>query len=171
MTGLELGGEFERVARDHTVVRVGRGHQRGRVGRARFQVVVGGVALEVFEHLGAVLGRAIVIGPESAGREFVKTQHVHHTHGRDGCAKEVRSLGHAGPDQQTAVGAAQDGEFFRLGMLLVDQILGRCHEVVEHVLFVLLLAGFVPSLAVFAAPTEIGHGIHAAHLHPGQTRD
>ena len=56
------------------------------------------------------------------------------------------------------------------GVLVGDQPLGRRDEVVEHVLLVQLGAGLVPLLAILAAAAQVGHGEHAAHLHPHQVR-
>ena len=80
-------------------------------------------------------------------------------------------MGHARPDQQPTVAAPTDGQFARVGVFVVDEPLSRGDEVVEDVLLGQFHTALVPSLAVFPAAAEVGHGVHAAHLHPHQIGD
>ena len=83
-------------------------------------------------------------GIKLADREFVVTQHVHHTDSRQADGIEVGALHLAGADQQSAVRTARDGEFVLRGILAGDEILGRRDEIIEDVLFVLQHPGLVP---------------------------
>ena len=58
----------------------------------------------------------------------------------------------------------------RPGVLVGDEPLGGGDEVVEDVLLLELRARLVPGLAVFAAAAQVGLGVDAAHLQPGQLR-
>ena len=68
-------------------------------------------------------------------------QHVHDTHLGDGDTEQVGTLRHAGSDEQSAIGTADDGEAVLGGVALADEPLGSGDEVVEHVLLLHLGAG------------------------------
>ena len=56
-------------------------------------------ALKQRFELRLVLGRSVLVDPESASGEMLIAQHVHHAHGGDAGAEEVGALRHAGADQ------------------------------------------------------------------------
>ena len=51
-------------------------------------------------------------------------------------------------------------------VFLLDQILGRGREIIEHVLFVRQIAGLVPFLAELAAAADVGDDIDPAAIEP-----
>ena len=101
----------------------------------------------------------------------MEAEHVHHSHRRQASSVQLRTLGHASPDEQAAIGAALDGQLLRRGPALLDEPFGRGDEVVEDVLLAELRAGLMPLLAIFAAATNIGNRKHSAHFHPRHSTD
>ena len=108
--------------------------------------------MERLELLG-IVGAAVVVDPVAAGGEVVEAQHVHHTYRGNCSGKQFRSLVGHRAHQQAAVRPAVNAQPVRHGDVLINQILRRRDEVIEHVLFVEALACLVPALAVFAAAT------------------
>ena len=123
------------------------------------------------EFFSAGLATAVVIHPEPTGSPVLKTQHVQHADARNASSVEVGSLSHAGSDEQAAVASAVDGEIFRRRVFVVDQVLSRRDEVIEHILFLSFRAGFVPVFAVLATAAKVGHREDAAHFHPLKSLD
>ena len=101
----------------------------------------------------------------------MKAQHVHDTHGRKGDPVELRPLGHTGAYKQPAVGCAGNGQFIRGGVFLLDQVFGGSDEVIKDVLLFLQHPGLVPSLAVFTASPQVGHGVDAVVLEQDDVGD
>lgn len=170
MAFLQSGGVFEAVAGDDAVVGVGGGDEGSGINGSRFQIMVRRIGVEGFEFFG-VVGGSIVIYPEASGGEFLKSEHVHNPDGGETSAKEVGTLIHTSADEETAVATASDGEFGGFCVTVFDQPFGGGNEVVKDVLFAEFGAGFVPSLAVFAAAAKVCLGIDAAHFHPGKVAD
>ena len=94
-------------------------------------------------------------------------QHVHDTDLRDGHAEQVGPLRHAGADEQSAVGAAHDGQLLLRRVSLSDEMFGSADEVVEHVLLLHLRTCQMPFLAILAAPSQIHLGVDASALEEG----
>src|SRR3989442_940448 len=69
-------------------------------------------------------------------------------------------------DEQPAVRPTADREPHGRGVALLDQVLRRRDEVVEHVLLLLVHARLVPLLAVLAAAPQGGHRVYAPPLEP-----
>ena len=93
---LYLSGELERVRRDDAVVVVGGRHERRRVLHTLADIVQGRILIDIVE-LFLVFARSVLHGPAPADREFVVTQHVHHTDSRqaDGIEVALNDLGSA----------------------------------------------------------------------------
>src|SRR4030095_2710022 len=73
-------------------------------------------------------------------------------------------------DKKSAVAPAADREFRLRSIFVVDQVLRRGDEIVEHVLLGVEHSGFVPFLAVLAAAAQVRDRENSSHLHPNQTR-
>ncbi len=148
------------MRRYHPVVVVGCGHERRRVADSVLDIVERRIGVEILELLGIVT-RSIFHTPAPADGELVEAQHVHDPHGREGDPIELRPLGYAGTDEQSAVGRPGDGQCRRRGVFFLDEIFGGGDEVVEDVLLLLQHPGLVPSVAVFTASPQIRHRVDA----------
>jgi len=131
--------------------------------------VIRRVGVERLELVGIGRG-AIVVDPEATGRELVEAQHVHHADCRKRCGKQLRALVGHGTDQQSAIRATVDAEVFAGGDALLDQVLSRADEVVEHILLAQFRTGLVPVTTILAAAAEVGDRVDAAGFHPRQVR-
>jgi hypothetical protein len=162
---LEFGGEFEAMGREDPVVVIAGEDHGGWVARAFFDVMERAVGEEGGE-VGGVVRAAVFFLPCPADGEFVEAEHVHDADGWEGAAEEVGALEEAGTDEETAVGAAADGEPFGFGPAFLDEEFGCADEVVEDVLFAVFHAGLVPCLTKFAAAAEIDLGVDATGFEP-----
>src|SRR5882724_6889323 len=72
--------------------------------------------------------------------------------------------------QQTTVASALDREFFRPGVILLDQVFSGGRKVIEHILLFREVAGLVPVFAELAAASYIRHHINAAAIEPKPAR-
>ena len=118
-----------------------------------------------------VVGRAVIVDPEAAGRELVEAEHVHDADRGQAGAEQVGPFAHDGADEQPAVAAALNGQLRGLRVFLGDEILGRGDEVLVRLGTIEPGGGAVPVPAIFAAAAQVGHREHAAHLHPGELAD
>ena len=121
MRVLQSGGKFEAVSGNDAVVGVGSRNERRWIVRSRFQVVVGRIRVQRCE-LRGVVGRTEIVGPEAAGRELMKSQHVHHADTRQTRTEQIRPLRHAGSDEQPAVAASLDRELLGPGVTVLDEM-------------------------------------------------
>ena len=169
VAGLELSCILERVGRHYAVVVVASGDHDGWIGGA---VVLNGVewrvALEVLEHLAAVVAAAIVGRPVPADGEEVIAKHVHNAHLRHCCTPQVGALVHHSTHEEATVATAVAGDFAFLSIALSNEPLGSSDEVVEYVLLLHLGAGLVPLLAILATTTQVGVGANAALVNHGE---
>lgn len=96
-------------------------------------------------------------------RIFVELEHVHNPNSSDPNAIKLRTLVHTGSDQQASVRASMNRDSTILeglvqsyllpstSVLVVDKPFSSGVEIVKHILFFLLLSGFVPSLSIFTS--------------------
>ena len=169
MTLLQGGSKLERMGWYHTIVVIRCCYQCSRIGCAWLQVVQGRVAAQILEHLFRVLAGAIVTGPVPADGELVIAQHVHHTHFRDGNAKQFRTLCHAGSHKQSAIRTAYDSQLILAGITLTDQPFCSTDEIVEHVLLLHLRACQMPFLTILTTASQRHLCIDAAILEERNT--
>jgi len=167
LAGLQHGSVFKAVAGNHPVIMVRRHHHNCRIFSSLFQVVVWTVGEQGGEHF-HIFTAAVVTGPGPADGEFLEAQHIHHANGRNGCGKEFRPLVHNCSDQCASVASAVNRESVAAGIFFADQIFACSDEIIKDILFVLQHATLVPLLTVFAAATQVGHGINATVFDLGQ---
>ena len=123
------------------------------------------IGVKGFELVG-VLDGAELGDIEGAIGVQLDAEHVVDADERDHGPEQLRALRQNSAHEQAAVAAAHDGQLVRVGVLLVDQVLGAGNEVVEDVLLLGEVAGPVPILAELAAAAEVGDGVDAALLQP-----
>src|ERR1039457_3765577 len=88
-------------------------------------------------------------------------KHIHHAYLGNAYLEKIGSLRHAGTDQQASVGTAHNGKVLRRCIFFADQELCGSNEIVEHMLFLFLDAGFVPFCAILPATANVSHSINA----------
>ena len=167
---MQLRRKLERMRRNNPVVVVRGGHQSGRVARSLPNVVHRTVSQQVAEHLRALFGSAVVVGPTGTRRKRVVAQHVQNPHRREGNTGQFRTLCYHSAHQQSAVGTARKGQILGRCDFLCQQVFRCRHKIIEHVLFLQLRARLVPDLAVLTAAAQIGNGQHASVLQPHHVR-
>jgi len=94
----------------------------------------------------------------------MEPEHVHDADRRESHPEEVRTLGHDGADEQSAVRAALDRQPVLRGVPFADQVLRRGDEIVENILLVEEHARPVPGFSVLPSPAERRMGVDAAVL-------
>ncbi len=94
--------------------------------------------------------------------------HIHYAYSGYCHCEQVGTLVDNGSHEQAAVAAAFDGEKFGACPVVAYHVFGGGDKVVEYVLFLHFCACFVPSLAVFAAASQVCRGVYAAVLEPQQ---
>ena len=121
----------------------------------RFHIVIGGVAEQVLKHLLALSGVTVLGDVHGAAVIFHKVNHVRVRHGVQHTGPKVRTHGHQGGHQQTAVGAAADGQLAGAGPAIVDHLFGNADEVLITMALGHLHAAFMPGGAVLTAAPEV----------------
>src|ERR1700736_1245930 len=72
--------------------------------------------------------------------------------------------------EQSAIAATENRELLRARPFLFDQIVGRGRKIIEHILLLRQVTGFMPFLAELTATANICHDKHAATIEPGASR-
>lgn len=75
-------------------------------------------------------------------------------------------MGHAGADEESAVGATLDGEVGFGCVAFVDEVFAASDEIIICVLAANFGSGFVPGFSVLRSATNIGEAPDSAHVHP-----
>lgn len=178
---LEGRNELERMQRADTIVVVGGQDQSRwvfRFGALRSVHIM--QRRELVQVVKVLLLRwvSIIRAPSVANGELVEAQHIHDTmksiyfslgHNKQAIylpnlshssSKQIRTLVDTRADQKASVGATLDGQTILGRVLILDQVLGSCLEVIEHVLLVQQATAVVPLLAIFATTSQIRIGEH-----------
>ena len=143
------------------------GDECGRVA-LRLYVMHRRVMIEVIEHLFAILGSAIIIGPACARCEFIVAQHIQHTYCRKAYFEQIGALRHTSSYQQATIGASGYGEVLFRCVFFFDQVFGCGNKVIEYILLLHLDACIVPGIAILAAATQVGHSVYPSMLYKGK---
>ena len=158
------------VQRIHASVAVEDGEQRRRVADPLAHVVVRRVGVAASRTRSASSAVAVLVGPGRAEPELARSGPCRAAARRRRRRVQLGSLRQRRADEQSAVRAAGDRELLGRRPAVRDQLLGRGVEVVEDVLLVAEHPVAVPVLALLAAAAQVGDGVDAAGLDPGQDR-
>src|ERR1700733_731454 len=127
--------------------------------------MIGRVGIERLELIRILHGAEFGDIESAVGIEF-DAQHVVDADFGDDGAEQVRTLGKSSAHQQASVATPENRKMRGRGVFLVDQKLSAGKEVVEDILLVREIAGFVPFFAVFGATAEVCVDVDAALIEP-----
>ncbi len=137
----------------------------GGVGGAVIHAVEGRVGVKCLELFEIFYGTKLGDVECAVGIEF-DAEHVKDAHVGDDGACELRILCEERAHEEAAIAAALDGKFFGTCVASLDEVVGACGEIIEHVLFVSEISGEVPLFAVLASAAEVCNHVDSPLVEP-----